>query len=138
MGLRARHFPRLGAQQQEREPLRTAASQHEASVLHLLECRGCRAQQTLPRRFHPGVVVAHLEQTERHGPCRREPYARELEYVHGVYRFELDCGWHTTGRWLKDVTVAEVAVLVQAFVDAALAAQEGPLSPDAETEARTA
>ncbi|MET9425858.1 endonuclease domain-containing protein [Streptomyces sp. NPDC006540] len=99
--------------------------QDAGSVLHLLECRDCREQRTLPRRFHTGVVLAHLEQTERHPRCRRKPYARELEYVHGVHRFELDCGWHTTGRWTKDVTVAEAAAHVRAFVDASLALQEG-------------
>ncbi|MGV9761471.1 hypothetical protein ACWDUC_37505 [Streptomyces tricolor] len=68
---------------------------------------------------------AHLQQTERHGRCRREPYARELGHAHGVYRFELYCsGWHTADEWTKDVTVSEAAVLVRAFVDAALAAQE--------------
>jgi hypothetical protein len=41
----------------------------------------------------------------------------------------MDCGWHTT-RWTKDVTVAEAVALVRAFVDAALAAQEGPPTPD--------
>jgi hypothetical protein len=34
-----------------------------------------------------------------------------------------------TGTWTKDVTASEVATLVQAFVDAALAAQEGRPSP---------
>jgi hypothetical protein len=99
--------------------------QDPASVLHLLECRGCREQRTLPRRFHTGVVPAHLAQTERHGRrCQRQPYARELEYTHGVYRFALYCDKHITGEWTKDVTRTEVAALVQAFVDAARATPE--------------
>ncbi|MFE2039078.1 hypothetical protein ACFXBB_38845 [Streptomyces scopuliridis] len=65
-----------------------------------------------------------VEQTERHGRCRRQPYARELEHAHGVHRFQLECsGWHATGNWTKDVTTPEAAALVRAFVDATLAAQ---------------
>lgn len=108
----------------------------EDNVLHLLECRSCRGQLTLPRRFHIGVVVTHRERTERHPRCRREPYAEELEYAHGVHRFELDCGRHAAGRWTKDVTAAEKATLVRAFVSTVLAAQEPPPSPTASTEAR--
>ncbi|WP_406472582.1 endonuclease domain-containing protein [Streptomyces platensis] len=109
--------------------------QLEGGVLHLLECRGCLEQRTLPRRFHLDVVRAHLEQTERHGRCR-QTYARELEHTHGVHRFQLECSnWHATGKWTKDVTAAEVAALVRAFVDAALAAQEGRPSPGTATGA---
>ncbi|WP_326569926.1 hypothetical protein OIE69_42855 [Actinacidiphila glaucinigra] len=105
----------------------------EDNVLHLLECRDCRAQRTLPRRFHIGVVHAYLERTERHGRCRQQPYARELEYAHDVHRFELQCsGWHT-GKWTKDVSTSEAAALVRAFVDAALDAQEKQPSPGTAT-----
>ncbi len=70
------------------------------------------------------MVRTHLEQTERHGRCG-QPYAREAEHTDGVHRFHLQCsGWHTTGNWTKDVTASEVALLVRAFVDAALATQE--------------
>ncbi|MFJ2565821.1 endonuclease domain-containing protein [Streptomyces sp. NPDC087568] len=101
----------------------------EGAALHLLEYRGCLEQRTLPRRFHTAVVRAHLEQTERHGRCPREPYAREVEHAHGVHRFELECsGWHAS-RWTKDVTEPETAALVRALVDATLAAQEGRPSP---------
>lgn len=107
----------------------------EGAALHLLECRGCREQRTLPRRYHTAVVREHLEQTERHGRCPREPYARELEHTHGVRRFELECsGWHAS-RWTKDVTTPERAALVQAFIDAALAAREGRPSPGPATAA---
>ncbi|WP_051821607.1 endonuclease domain-containing protein [Streptomyces sp. NRRL F-5065] len=107
----------------------------EGAALHLLECRGCLEQRTLPRRFHTAIVRAHLEQTERHGRCPREPYAREVEHAHGVRRFELECsGWHAS-RWTKDVTVPETAALVQAFVDAALASREGRPSPGPATAA---
>lgn len=107
----------------------------EGAALHLLECRGCLEQRTLPRRFHIDVVRRHLEQTERHGRCSREPYARELEHAHGVHRFQMECSsWHT-GRWTKDVTASEVTALVQAFVDASLAAQEGRPSPGTATGA---
>ncbi|MET7929850.1 hypothetical protein ABZT43_39120 [Streptomyces sp. NPDC005349] len=98
--------------------------------LHLLECRGRLEQRSLPRRFHLDVVRAHLEQTERHGRCRRQPYARELEHPHGIRRFELECsGWHAVSNWTKAVTASEVAALVRAFVDAALTAQESRSSP---------
>ncbi|MFC9249622.1 endonuclease VII domain-containing protein [Streptomyces sp. NPDC057136] len=100
--------------------------QVEGSTLHLLECRGCLEQRTLPSRFHLDVVRAHLEQTERHGRCRKQPYAHELEPTHGVHRFKLECsGWHTASLWAKNVTASETTALVRAFVDAALAAQEG-------------
>ncbi|MEV5086141.1 hypothetical protein AB0K74_48335, partial [Streptomyces sp. NPDC056159] len=83
---------------------------------------------------HLDVVRAHLEQTERHGRCCRQPYARELEHMHGVHRFQLECsGWHATGNWTKDVTASEVTALVRAFGDAALAAQEGRPAPGATT-----
>ncbi|MFI2241233.1 endonuclease domain-containing protein [Streptomyces chrestomyceticus] len=104
--------------------------QEEGSTLHLLECRECLDRQTLPRRYHSAVARAHLEQNERHGRCRRQPYAREVDFVHGVYRFELHC-CGTLAPWSKNVTVPETAVLVQAFVKAALAAQQGQLSPGA-------
>jgi hypothetical protein len=102
----------------------------EGAALHLLECRGCLEQRTLPRRFHTSVVRAHLEQTERHGRCSRQSYAREVEHAHGVHRFQLECSrWHAVSNWTKDVTAAEVTALVQAFVDRALAAQDGRPSP---------
>ncbi|MFB8443617.1 endonuclease domain-containing protein [Streptomyces niveus] len=104
--------------------------QREGAALHLLECRGCLEQRTLPNRFHLGVVRAHLEQTERHGSCRQQPYAREVGHAHGVYRFQLECSaWHTNGNWTKDITAAEVFALVQAFVDAALMQESRP-APD--------
>ncbi|MEE1736397.1 endonuclease domain-containing protein [Streptomyces sp. BE147] len=98
---------------------------------HLLECRGCLDQRTLPPRFRLDVVRAHLEETERHGRCRTQPYA-ELEQKHtdGGGRFKLTCRWHSSSRWTKDVTATETAALVQAYIDAALAAQEGRPSLD--------
>ncbi|MFE6892007.1 endonuclease domain-containing protein [Streptomyces sp. NPDC057694] len=100
--------------------------QLDGAALHLLECRGCLEQRILPRRFHLGVVLAHLEQTERHGRCRRRPFAREVEYLHGVHQFQLECfGWHAkNSNWTKSVTVSEVHALVRAFVDATLAERE--------------
>ncbi|MEU9471238.1 endonuclease VII domain-containing protein [Streptomyces avermitilis] len=110
--------------------------QLEGGTLHLLECRGCLEQRTLPRRFHLDVVRAHLEQTERHGRCRRQPYARELEHTHGVHRFQLECsGWHAVSNWTKDVTASEVTALVRAYVDAALTAQESQPPPGTATGA---
>ncbi|MFD3758036.1 hypothetical protein [Streptomyces sp. NPDC058622] len=51
-----------------------------------------------------------------------------MEPARGVHRFQLECsGWHATGNWTKDVKAGEAA-RVWAFVDAALAAQEGPAS----------
>ncbi|MDX2404590.1 hypothetical protein AB0N79_38450 [Streptomyces microflavus] len=77
---------------------------------------------------------AHLEWTERHGRCRKQPYARELKPTPGVHRFKLECsGWHSTSSWTKDVTASEAAALVRAFVDAVLFGQDGPVSPDSVT-----
>ncbi|GAA2330527.1 hypothetical protein Scani_33780 [Streptomyces caniferus] len=99
--------------------------QSEGGAQHLLECRSCLQQRTLPRRFHLAVVCAHLELTERHGRCRRQPYAREVEHARGVHHFRLECsGWHMPSTWTKDVTESEVAALVRAFVDQALATPE--------------
>ncbi|MFE2823471.1 endonuclease VII domain-containing protein [Streptomyces sp. NPDC059271] len=97
--------------------------QLEGGLLHLLECRSCLTQRTLPRRFHLDVVRAHLQRTERHGQrCRRQPYVQALEQAHGVHRFRLQCsGWHTTGDWTKDVTAAEVTAMVRSLVDDAVA-----------------
>jgi hypothetical protein len=104
--------------------------QLEGGALHLLECRGCREQRTLARRFHLDVVRAHLEENERPGRCGKQPYVREGEHTHGVHRFRLECsGWYSTGKRTKDVTAFEVTALVRVFVDAVLAAQDGRPSP---------
>ncbi|MEW1552220.1 endonuclease domain-containing protein [Streptomyces tsukubensis] len=104
--------------------------QLEGGTLHLLECRDCLEQRTLPRRFHPAVIRAHLEETERHGRCRKQPWASELEHAGGVHRFRLECsGWHMPSRWTKDVTAAEAAALVRTFVDTALASRDSPPAP---------
>jgi hypothetical protein len=93
----------------------------KGSVQHLLECRGCREARTLPRRFHLDVVLDHLEDAERHGHCRRRPHAYRGEYAHGVHRITLNCHGHaSTSRWTKDVTVAEAAGIVRAFVEGVL------------------
>ncbi|WP_043271977.1 endonuclease domain-containing protein [Streptomyces sp. CT34] len=91
----------------------------EGSVLHLLECRGCLEQKTLPRRFRIAVIREHVEATERHGRCRHRPYTQGLEHVHDVHRFSLRC--HQSS-WTKDVTATEAADVVRAFVEKALAA----------------
>ncbi|MGW3341354.1 endonuclease domain-containing protein [Streptomyces sp. NPDC001009] len=101
--------------------------QLEGGTLHLLECRGCLEQRTLPRRFHMDVVRAYLEQTERHGRCQKQPYVREVGHAHGVHRFQLQCNsWQATGKWTREVTVPQAAALVRAFADAALATPAGP------------
>ena len=87
------------------------------SVIHLLECRDCRDQQTLPRRFRTDVIRNHLEETERHGRCRNHPHVRELEHTHDVHRFSLAC--HSAS-WTKEVAAAEAATLVRAFIAQAL------------------
>ncbi|MGX1508833.1 hypothetical protein RKD44_000121 [Streptomyces collinus] len=99
------------------------------AALHLLECRGCLERGTLLCRFHTAVVRAYLGQAERQGRCPRESYVRVLEHAHGVGRFELGCsGWHAS-RWTKAVAAPGTAALVQAFVDASLAAPESVPSP---------
>ncbi|WP_171170091.1 hypothetical protein [Streptomyces sp. I05A-00742] len=102
----------------------------EGGALHLLECRGCTDQRTLTRRFQVEVVRAHLEETEHHGRCHHQAYARyPVDTAQEVLRFELACGRHTA-RWVKDVTPAEAALVVRAFVDAALdVGQQRPAEP---------
>ncbi|MEK8146666.1 hypothetical protein NKH18_51535 [Streptomyces sp. M10(2022)] len=72
------------------------------------------------------MVRTHLEETERHGRCRTQPYA-DLEQKHtdGGGRFTLTCRWHSSSRWMKNVTEPETTALVRAFVDAALITQKG-------------
>lgn len=93
----------------------------EGSVLHLLECPGCREQRTLPRRFHLDVVRSHLETSERHGRCRQRPRVHNAELTQGVHRFSLACYSHAyISTWTKELSTADVANLVRAFVDNAL------------------
>lgn len=101
----------------------------EGGALHLLECRGCTDQRSLPRRFQVEVVRAHLEETEHHGRCRHQSYARYP--VDADFRFELACARHTA-RWVKEVTPAEAALVVRAFVDAALGVGQHPAEPGAD------
>jgi hypothetical protein len=111
--------------------------QSEDGALHLLQCRDCHEQRTLPRRFHLEVIRAHLKRTERHGSCHREPYVDEAEHTHGVYRFQLQCsGWHAKGTWTRNVTASEATALVEAFVDRVLAAPENTSPPPARSRAR--
>lgn len=105
----------------------------EGSARHLLECCGCRASRTLPRRFHLGVALDYLKEVERHGRCRRRPQAHGSEFVHGVHRISFYCHAHASRAvWTKDVTVAEVAALVRTFVEDILtggSVGDGPAGP---------
>jgi hypothetical protein len=93
-------------------------------VLHLLECRGCAQERTLPRRYRTEPVRAYLEATEQHGRCRRKLHVREsLNHPDGAFRFELYCATHTAAPWTKEVTDAETVPVVRAFVDAARTAE---------------
>ncbi|MFF7764191.1 endonuclease domain-containing protein [Streptomyces griseorubiginosus] len=99
----------------------------DGSVQHLLECRGCREARTLPRRFHLDVVLEHLEDVERHGRrCSRRPNAHRSEYIHGVHHITLHCHRHASlATWTKEVSVAEAADVVRAFVDRTLSSTSG-------------
>ncbi|MFI2350826.1 hypothetical protein ACH492_28120 [Streptomyces sp. NPDC019443] len=47
-----------------------------------------------------------------------------------MHRFELECGRHILNeQWTKDVTAAEAAALVRAFVDAAVPRERAGLPP---------
>ncbi|MCX4657442.1 endonuclease domain-containing protein [Streptomyces microflavus] len=106
--------------------------QMDGALRHLLECVGCLDQRTLPPRFRLDVVRAHLEETERHGRCRKQPYADlEQQHADGGGQFQMTCRWHSSSRWTKDVTAAEAAALVGAYIEAALAAGEARPSPGA-------
>ncbi|MEE1797276.1 endonuclease domain-containing protein [Streptomyces sp. JV176] len=97
----------------------------EGAAQHLLECRGCRDQRTLPRRYHPAVAAEHLESTERHGRCRHRPYADHVEPAHGAHLFKLRCDQHWTASWTKEVSAGEAARLVRAYVVGVLAEAAG-------------
>ncbi|MCF3137301.1 hypothetical protein [Streptomyces olivochromogenes] len=89
--------------------------------MHLLECRGCRKQRTLPSRYRIEVVRAYLETTEHHGGCQRRPLAQNTALAHGIHQFELECWWHET-TWPRGFTVPETAAPVRNFVDQAIGA----------------
>ncbi|MFJ2008002.1 endonuclease domain-containing protein [Streptomyces chartreusis] len=94
----------------------------DGSVQHLLECSGCREARTLPHRFHLAVLLDHLKEVERHGRCRHRPHAYGSKYVHGVHHIAFYCDAHaSTSKWTREVTVAEAADIVRAFVDSTLA-----------------
>ncbi|MCX4444841.1 endonuclease VII domain-containing protein [Streptomyces sp. NBC_01789] len=103
----------------------------EGAALHLLECRGCREQRTLPARYHAAFAQMYVEAAERHiiraRRCKHVPWIEHVELAQGTYRFELSCWWHKA-MWTKDVTVAETAALVKEFVDQALAAEQAGAS----------
>ncbi|MEV8334478.1 endonuclease domain-containing protein [Streptomyces niveus] len=64
--------------------------ERDGGTLHLLECRACLEERTLPSRYSRYVVREHLMRTERHGRCRKQPYVCEVEQTDGVHRFHLD------------------------------------------------
>ncbi|MFF5553056.1 hypothetical protein [Streptomyces olivaceoviridis] len=57
-----------------------------------LERCGYLEQRALPRSFHTDVVRARLEEIERHGRRRTQPYAREVEPTHGVHPCQMERG----------------------------------------------
>lgn len=93
--------------------------ERDGGALHLLECRGCREQHTLPNKFHPVIAAAHLQNTERHGRCRSRPWTHDTDLHHGIRTFNLSCPSHGT-RWKKQLTTAEIHALTRAFVTATL------------------
>ncbi|MGW6941356.1 endonuclease domain-containing protein [Streptomyces xanthophaeus] len=94
--------------------------QGEGSILHLLECRGCRDWQTLPQRYRLDIASEHLHNTERHGRCRSRPHVWDHDLHHGIHNFTLSCPSHYT-RWTSKLTTAQIHELTRAVVTAALA-----------------
>lgn len=78
---------------------------------------------------------AHRAETEQHGRWRSQPYA-ELKHADGGGQFQMACRWHSSSRYGQNVTAAEAAGLVRAYVDAALAAPESQPSLDAAADTR--
>ncbi|NXY94460.1 hypothetical protein HYE82_08650 [Streptomyces sp. BR123] len=99
--------------------------QGEGSILHLLECRGCREQQTLPQRYRLDIAGEHLHNTERHGRCRSQPHVWDHDLHHGTHNFTLACPSHGT-RWTSKLTTAQIHELTRAVVAAALANDKRP------------
>ncbi|MFI1502604.1 endonuclease domain-containing protein [Streptomyces platensis] len=93
-----------------------------AGLAHLLECRGCRLQRTLPQHHRAAVVRKHLEMTERHDRCRQPPRVREEnEAVDGTVRFVLGCYAHPQEkRWEQVLSGSTITELVREFVDRSL------------------
>ncbi|MET8677119.1 endonuclease domain-containing protein [Streptomyces sp. NPDC004647] len=95
----------------------------EGGLAHLLECRGCREQRTLPQRHHENVARSHLYTFERHGRCRKRPYIAEATRgTDGAMRFRLVCHGHGQQKqWERELSGVEVMELVREFVDKGLA-----------------
>lgn len=105
---------------------------HDAAGTHLLQCRACREQQTLPVEHHRGVVYRHVEQTAHHGTCHEQPWwIWPLVTEPTVYKFRLTCRTHDA-KWEVKVSGAEAATLVDAYVGGVLAEMHrGPESHSA-------
>lgn len=93
-----------------------------AGLVHLLECRGCRLQRTLPQHHRAAVVRKHLEMTERHDRCRQPPRVREEnKAADGTVRFVLGCCAHPQEkRWEQVLSGSTITELVREFVDRSL------------------
>lgn len=100
--------------------------EREGALLHLLECLGCRERRTLPFRYHAEYAAAHLQQTERHGNCQREPYVQRFDFgpENGEFRFTIHCDRHAAKTWKSRITTAEAALIVRAAVDRELADEQ--------------
>ncbi|MFF8902461.1 endonuclease domain-containing protein [Streptomyces lydicus] len=94
----------------------------EMGLKHLLECRGCRRERTLPQRHHGAVARRHLQMTERHDRCKLPPHVREEEGAdEGALRFVLGCYAHPQQmRWKQTLSGSSVTKLVHEFVDRSL------------------
>ncbi|MFE0356555.1 endonuclease domain-containing protein [Streptomyces nigra] len=83
----------------------------------LLNCPGCRSEQTLPERFRVDVATEHVRGIERHGRCPSRPWVQDTTPTASGLAFTLSCSAHNA-LWTTSITAAEITAVVAAFVTA--------------------
>ncbi|MGP3737577.1 endonuclease domain-containing protein (plasmid) [Streptomyces sp. GDS52] len=95
------------------------------AMQHLLRCKGCLRERTVPTRHHPDIVLRGLV-IESHGSCAQQPPAWGEAQEDGSVRFRLHCWGHTPPQqWEQIVPTFQVRRLVSEFVDKTLEADPG-------------
>ncbi|MEV1085836.1 endonuclease domain-containing protein [Streptomyces sp. NPDC050211] len=99
---------------------------HTGSVAHLLECRGCLQQRSLPRHHHLQIVRNHLHATKRHQRCDMPATACVKITAQGdVLHCVLRC-WGQSQSEEQELSAYQVTELVRRTVEAARADTAGP------------
>ncbi|MER8073176.1 endonuclease domain-containing protein [Streptomyces sp. NPDC094034] len=90
---------------------------------HLLRCKGCHRERTVPARHHPEILI-RAGAIEPHGPCTRQPHGYGRVQEDGSVILHLTCWDHPLSRrWEVTVPAPRVQSLVRAFVEQALKAE---------------